>query len=179
MIGIRYTAVPCCTCLGCFFYFYANARGLLKESNKEIFINILPATKKISREKVRRLLSSNFNLWNCLRELFSNIDLTYNGGLFNPTGNVFVEDVRISNLFLEPVIYFMTYYEDANGSTMPLTSIVIEGVRHLGSLYEGLLEHKLFVAEEDTEVRVRKKRRQIYFGFRRWQNSFWKVHTCW
>jgi len=27
-------------------------------------------------------------------------------------------------------------------------------VRHLGTLYEGLLEHKLFVAEEDTEVRI-------------------------
>ena len=34
-------------------------------------------------------------------------------------------------------------------------------VRHLGTLYEGLLEHKLFIAKEDTEVKITKGKIQF------------------
>jgi len=136
------------------FLFYAKARGLLKESNQELFSDVLQAAQKAQEQG--RLEKDDYSLWNNLRELFSNIDLTYNGGLFNPTENEFVEEKRLSNRYLAPVIYFMNFYEDKAGNQAPI-SYRDMGVRHLGSLYEGLLEHKLFVTEEDTEIQVTKK----------------------
>jgi type I restriction-modification system DNA methylase subunit len=82
--------------------------------------------------------------------------LTYNGGLFNPQENDFVENNKLLDLYLVPVLYYMTYYEDKSG-TILLISYRDLSVRHLGSLYEGLLEHRLFVTEEDTEVRFADK----------------------
>ncbi len=135
------------------FLFYAKARRLLKESNQELFSDVLQAAQKIQEKG--KFGKDDHSLWNNLRELFSNIDLTYNGGLFNPTENDFVEEKRLSNRHLASVIYFMTFYEDKAGNQVPI-SFRDMGVRHLGSLYEGLLEHKLFVAEEDTEVKITK-----------------------
>lgn len=136
------------------FLFYAKARGLLKESNQELFSDVLQAAQKAQERG--KLGKDDYSLWNNLRELFSNIDLTYNGGLFNPTENEFVEEQRVSNTCLAPVIYYMTFYRDKAGSQKPI-SYRDMAVRHLGSLYEGLLEHKLFVSDEDTEVKVTKK----------------------
>jgi len=133
------------------FVFYANARKLLKESNYQIFSNVLEAAQKNHEQS--EIETDGYLLWNNLRELFSNIDLTYNGGLFNPAENEFVEEKRLSNNYLASVIYYMTFYENKAG-VQQLISYRDMGVRHLGSLYEGLLEHKLFIAEEDTEVKV-------------------------
>jgi hypothetical protein len=136
------------------FLFYAKARGLLKEVNHELFSNVLLAAQKTQEQGDAG--EDEYSLWSTLRELFSNIDLTYNGGLFNPSENEFVEEHRVSNTYLAPVIYYMTFYRNKAGSQKPI-SYRDMAVRHLGSLYEGLLEHKLFVSDEDTEVKVTKK----------------------
>ncbi|GAI75976.1 unnamed protein product, partial [marine sediment metagenome] len=135
------------------FLFYAKARGLLKKSNQELFSEVLLEGQKAQAQGNSG--KDEYALWNDLRELFSNIDLTYNGGLFNPAENEFVEEKRLSNTYMAPVVYYLTFYEDKAGNWQPI-SYRDMGVRHLGSLYEGLLEHKLFVAEEDTEVKVTK-----------------------
>lgn len=136
------------------FLFYAKARGLLKEANHELFSNVLLAAQKAQEQGDAG--EDEYSLWRNLRNLFSNIDLTYNGGLFNPAENEFVEEQRVSNIYLAPVIYYMTFYRDKAGSQKPI-SYRDMAVRHLGSLYEGLLEHKLFVSDEDTEVKVTEK----------------------
>ena len=136
------------------FLFYAKARGLLKEANHELFSNVLLAAQKAQEQG--NTGEGEYSLWTNLRELFSNIDLTYNGGLFNPAENEFIEEQRISNIYLAPVLYYMTFYNDKAGIQKPI-SYRDMAVRHLGSLYEGLLEHKLFIAEEDTEVKFTKK----------------------
>ena len=136
------------------FLFYAKARGLLKEANHDLFSNVLFAAQKAQEQGDAG--DDEYSLWSNLRELFSNIDLTYNGGLFNPSENEFVEEQRVSNTYLAPIIYYMTFYRDKAGSQKPI-SYRDMAVRHLGSLYEGLLEHKLFVSDEDTEVKVTKK----------------------
>ena len=46
----------------------------------------------------------------------------------------------------------MAYYQKSKGNFVPIEYRDLS-VRHLGSLYEGLLEHKLFIAEEDIVVR--------------------------
>jgi len=139
------------------FLFYSEARGLLKDKALEAFLFVLE-TAKNNQEK-SELNKDSYELWMNLSNIFANIDLTYNGGLFNPSENkytTFLEDNKISDIYLTPVLYYMTYYEDKSGNYSPI-SYRDMGVRHLGTLYEGLLEHKLFVAEEDVEVQVSKK----------------------
>jgi len=100
--------------------------------------------------------NDEYNLWEDLRAIFSNIDLTYNGGLFNPEENVFtvfIEEKKISDIYLAPALYYMTYYESESREYLPINYKDMD-VRHLGTLYEGLLEHKIFIADEDTEVKV-------------------------
>ena len=104
-----------------------------------------------------------YGLWEQLREVFGNIDMTYNGGLFNPDESKltrFIEERKISDGYLAPVLFYMSYYEDKAGNALPI-SYRDMSVRHLGTLYEGLLEHKLFVAEEDMEVKTGKKEVQF------------------
>lgn len=136
------------------FLFYATARDLLAERDLTIFNSSLNAAEKICKHSLNR--NDEYKLWEDLRDVFSNIDLTYNGGLFNPKENKFtefIEENKISDVFLASVLFYMTYYEYENGNYFPI-SYQDMGVRHLGTLYEGLLEHKLFIAEEDTEVKV-------------------------
>lgn len=140
------------------FLFYANARGLLTDNDSDLFSAIVEKAK-IAQEK-KLLKKDSIELWDNFRTIFSNIELTYDGGLFDPKENDFIENNRISDYYLAPAIYYMTYYKDKSGNFVPI-SYRDMGVRHLGTLYEGLIEHKLFVAEEDTEVRISKK--QIEF----------------
>lgn len=139
------------------FLFYSEARGLLTEIDQEAFLFLLETAKNNQEKGV--LNKDSYELWMNLSNMFANIDLTYNGGLFNPSENrytTFIEENKISDIYLTPVLYYMTYYEDKSGNYSPI-SYRDMGVRHLGTLYEGLLEHKLFVAEEDVEVQVSKK----------------------
>ena len=138
------------------FLFYANSRNLLDNKSQTLFREIIERSKSNFVKGMSD--KESFKFWEDFRDIFSSIDLTYNGGLFNPTENDFtdfLEKQRISDSYLLPVIYYMTHYKDKDR--------VIEisyrdmGVRHLGTLYEGLLEHKLFIADEDTEVKIDKK----------------------
>jgi len=138
------------------FLFYANARDLLSKESPNKFKEIVNESK-INFEK-GILNKDSYKYWELLRDIFSSIDLTYNGGLFNPSENdftEFIEKQKISDSYLLPVIYYMTHYNE-NGRMIEI-SYRDMGVRHLGTLYEGLLEHKLFIADEDTEVKIDKK----------------------
>jgi len=99
-----------------------------------------------------------FRIWKHLQTIFVDIDQTYNGGLFSPQESeftVFIEDHRIANTYLGPAINNLNTYEEKGGGVKRISYRDL-GVRHLGTLYEGLLEHKLYIAEEDTEVRKSK-----------------------
>lgn len=139
------------------FIFYATARNLLKDDDTKLFSIIL---NKCNTDIKNGISDKNeFNIWDSLRIIYSNIDLTYNGGLFDPRENYFsdfIENNRISDYYLSRVIYYLNYFEDLDNKIKPI-SYRDMSVRHLGTLYEGLLEHKLFVAEEDTEVKISKE----------------------
>ncbi|MBA7470354.1 hypothetical protein ES707_05638 [subsurface metagenome] len=135
------------------FLFYASARNLLKEENIEAFKSIVQDSFRLHNEG--RAQSNSYDLWLCLQGLFAEIDLTYDGGLFNPhESNLtrFIEETRITDPFLSEVVFGLAYYQRSKQNF-----VLIEyrdlSVRHLGSLYEGLLEHKLFIAEENTVIR--------------------------
>lgn len=132
------------------FVFYASARDLLTNAEIESFHKILIKSRELF--KSNKASHKSYNLWEELRGVFGIIDLQYNGGLFDPQENKLIESNRVSDNFLCRVLYNMNYYEDEDGEEKPISYRDMD-VRHLGTLYEGLLEHKLFLAEVDTEVK--------------------------
>lgn len=135
------------------FLFYSTARDLLKSESIEAFKSIVLDSFRFHNEGGAQ--SNSYDLWLRLQNLFSEIDLTYNGGLFNPhESNLtqFIEETRITDPFLSEVVFGLGYYQKSKGNFVPIEYRDLS-VRHLGSLYEGLLEHNLFIAPENTVVR--------------------------
>ncbi|MBI3592846.1 MAG: N-6 DNA methylase, partial [Nitrospirae bacterium] len=68
----------------------------------------------------------------------------YNGGLFDPERYKFLEETKVGDDVLSEVIYELSYRTE-NGD---VHSIDYKGLgeRHLGTVYEGLLEHKFSFA---------------------------------
>ncbi len=148
------------------FLFYSSARNLLKEENIEAFKNIVQDSLHLHTQG--GVQSNSYDLWHRLQNLFAKIDLTYDGGLFNPYESnltYFIEENKITNPFLSEVIFGLGYYQRSKRDF-----VLIEyrdlSVRHLGSLYEGLLEHKLFIAEENMVVRKFGKKIQFIPEFK-------------
>ncbi|WP_435317642.1 Eco57I restriction-modification methylase domain-containing protein [Haloarchaeobius sp. TZWSO28] len=109
------------------------------------------------------------NLWSRLEELFKLIDQgskslgipeedlyipAYNGGLFrtNPeeddsTEARFLATHEVGDSYLARVIELLTRSANGNGGKIFVDYSSLD-VRHLGSIYEGLLEYKLNIADE-------------------------------
>jgi len=135
------------------FLFYSSARSLLKEESIESFKSIVQDSFRLHNEGGAK--SNSYDLWFRLQDLFAEIDLTYDGGLFNPHENnltLFIEETKITDPFLSEVIFGLAYYRKSKQNFFPIEYRDLS-VRHLGSLYEGLLEHNLFIAEENTVIR--------------------------
>ena len=138
------------------FLFYADARRLLSDDNHALLEKVETECRAHRDGKSSDL--SSFSIWDSLEQIFVDIDQTYNGGLFSPQESEFtrfLSDIHIRNAYLAYVIYNLTTYHEKNGLEKAI-SYRDMSVRHLGTLYEGLLEHKLFIAAEDTEVKVAK-----------------------
>jgi len=138
------------------FLLYANARDLLSEENQALLETLLIESMEMAPGKANQ--EDEFQIWKQLQTIFVDIDQTYNGGLFSPQESeftAFIEDHRIANTYLGPAIYNLNTYEEKGGKVKRISYRDLD-VRHLGTLYEGLLEHKLYIAEEDTEVRKSK-----------------------
>jgi len=71
----------------------------------------------------------------------------YNGGLFDPEKHPFLEKHRVADINLARVIDLLSRSEMRDGSGKGFVDYSSIDVRHLGSIYEGLLEYKLRVAE--------------------------------
>ena len=135
------------------FLFYSTSRDLLKSESIEAFKSIVLDSFRFHNESGAQ--SNSYALWLCLQDIFAEIDLTYDGGLFNPhESNLtqFIEEVKITDPFISEVVFGLAYYQKSKGNFVPIEYRDLS-VRHLGSLYEGLLEHNLFIAEEDTVIR--------------------------
>jgi len=138
------------------FLYYADARGLLSDENHYMLADVRQAAYDMVHSG--NPPEKSYRLWQGLEKIFVDIDQTYNGGLFNPYESeftLFIEESRIADSYLAPAVYHLAYYHEKSGDEKPI-SYRDMSVRHLGTLYEGLLEHKLFIAEEDIEVRISK-----------------------
>ena len=110
------------------------------------------------------------NLWDRLAELFKLIDRgsksrgipeedlyipAYNGGLFRTDPDKddtpeaqFLAEYQVGDAHLAEVIELLTRSQNENGSGKIFVDYSSLDVRHLGSIYEGLLEYQLNIADE-------------------------------
>jgi hypothetical protein len=138
------------------FLYYADARGLLSDDNHQLLAEVRQAAYEMSHSG--NASEKSYRLWQDLETIFVDIDQTYNGGLFNPHESeftLFIEESKILDLHLTPAVYHLAFYHEKSGEER-LISYKDMNIRHFGTLYEGLLEHKLYIASEDTEVKVSK-----------------------
>ncbi len=108
--------------------------------------------------------------WDCLKALFRIINEgdpslnvpVYNGGLFDPRAHPFLEQYAISDHWLAQALDLLSrdYKDHQNPRHINYRDL---GVRQLGSIYEGLLEFKLRIAEEDLVV-VKEKGQERYLS---------------
>ena len=92
--------------------------------------------------------------WTRLRQLFTLINdgwedhiPQYNGGLFNPQQHSFLEDYGIGDDALAQVIELLT--RTKQGERITYRDL---DVRHLGNIYEGLLEYQPRIADQDLVI---------------------------
>ncbi|MHB9131551.1 MAG: Eco57I restriction-modification methylase domain-containing protein [Armatimonadota bacterium] len=128
------------------FILYAEARELLPVRESELYretYSLLAIKQAVARG--RHLLPTSARLWPQLTELFGFINkgepplhiATFNGGLFDPVKHPFLEQYAVGDAHLQQAIDMLAR---VNGEFIDYRDLT---VRHMGTIYEGLLEFKL------------------------------------
>jgi type I restriction-modification system DNA methylase subunit len=102
-----------------------------------------------------------FNLWNRLKELFDAVDggwrniiPAYNGGLFDSEQHQFLEKFKINDSQLASAIDLLSRTKPGSvrgGGRKKVTYRDLD-IRHLGSIYEGILEYHAEIADQEKVV---------------------------
>ena len=137
------------------FIFYAEDRNLLPVQENRGYGETY--SLKSIKEDIQRnlkmhkpLLANTSTLWPQLKTLFTIIDegapqlgvATFNGGLFDPGHHPFLENYQIGDLHLQQAIDKLAR---VNGQFVDYRDLA---ERHLGTIYEGLLEFHLESLEQ-------------------------------
>jgi len=139
------------------FISYAESRGLLDTSNRYYHDMSLQEMKKEIATRIDTggfLAPFSYAYWGKLNNLFNLINEgsesdrwridrnvfyipAYNGGLFDPAKNTFLSTKHVSDPYLAEALDLLARSEKAMVDYSSLD------IKHLGSIYEGLLEYKL------------------------------------
>lgn len=132
------------------FIFYAEARDLLPLRESTLYrdkYSLFAIARTVAREidQGSPLLAETVTLWPRLKTLFDIIDrgnpqlrvTTYNGGLFDPARHPFLARYDIGDAHLQQAIDMLARI---GGQFVDYRDLA---VRHLGTIYEGLLEFRL------------------------------------
>jgi len=159
------------------FIFYAESRKLLDTDNRRYREMSLKKLKEEIGEKLDQgeaPLAVRSTYWEGLRDLFRLINdgseafgysreefyiPAYNGGLFDPEKNPFLSSKRIGNSYLAEAIDLLARSDGERGKAYVDYSSL--DIRHLGSIYEGILEYRLHRAEESMAA-VREKGKEVW-----------------
>jgi len=147
------------------FIFYAESRDLLDVKNDHYRQLSLQRLKMEVAEKLdgrELLIPISTTFWDRLSNLFRLINdgsekfgiprsdfyiPPYNGGLFDPAKNPFFTENRVGDRFVAEAVDLLARSDDGRKKVFVDYSSL--EIRHLGSIYEGLLEYRLRVAEEE------------------------------
>jgi hypothetical protein len=160
----------------CLFLFYAEARSLLpsdpekRETYERLSIMHLCAEARKFRWGQRKD-NDGFDLWKHLKGLANAVNegdpqygiMGYNGGLFDDEEEKFLGKHKLRNDFLSRALYLLAYVEPLGNEQedeYPIPYADLE-VRHLGELYENILEFNVTLADADRIRRRAKKGIQI------------------
>ena len=161
------------------FIFYAESRGLLDTNNRyyyELSLQKLKTVVAARLDKGEPLLSVRYSYGEGLKNLFGLINdgsesrriareefyiPAYNGGLFDPKKdeNRFLESARLGDSFLARAIDLLA--RSGRGPEKGFVDYSSLEIRHLGSIYEGLLEYRLRVAGEAMAA-IKEKGKELW-----------------
>lgn len=140
------------------FVLYAESRDLLPVRDSRDYRDYysLHAIKRDVAERLaggRALLPTSATLWPRLNELFSIINAgspplnvaTFNGGLFDPERHPFLERYTVGDGHLQEAVDRLSRVDVQFVDYRDLAE------RHLGTIYEGLLEYHLEAADQEAE----------------------------
>lgn len=163
----------------CLFLFYAEARKLLPSEDgkaaeyEEHSIRALcgEARKFQWNERKDR---DGYDLWSHMKGLIQAVNegdaqygvMGYNGGLFDDDEEVFLGGHRLRNDFFARALYLLAYVEPYGGDPDEEYAIPYNDleVRHLGELYENILEFNVMLADADRIRRRTKKGTEIHLA---------------
>lgn len=149
------------------FILYAEARGFLPVQNPEYCEKSVARLMELVKENHCKGVENpdGRTLWNVLCELFNWVNQgyralvipPYNGGLFDDNEKPYLANHVIDNAYLSEALFSLGFREE-KGHIVPINYNDLS-VRHLGGLYEGILEYQLFIASERM---VRRKDKNVY-----------------
>ena len=147
------------------FVLYAEDRGLLPVNDARY--DDYGLRKRVRDDIARRMADKDTfsaraaNYWSCLVDLFRIIDEgdasiglpPYNGGLFAPEAAPLLDDIRLSDAQVAPIVYNLSHARDAQG-VRHFVNYRDMSVQQLGSIYERLLEREP-VRDDEGNISVR------------------------
>jgi len=160
----------------CLFLFYAEARKLLPSEDGKAAEYEEHSIQALCREarKFRwgkRKDNDGYDLWAHMKGLVQSVNegdpqygvMGYNGGLFRDDDETFLRDHRLRNDFFARALYLLAYVEPYSGDPDGEYAIPYDDleVRHLGELYENILEFNVMLADADRIRRRTKKGTEI------------------
>jgi len=156
----------------CLFLFYAESRSLLPSQVEKQEIYAKHSIQALCREAHRfrwgnRTDNEGYDLWKHLKGLIHAVNdgdpeygiMGYNGGLFDDEQEKFLGKQQLRNDFLARALYLMAYvepYDSDPDKEYPIPYRNLE-VRHLGEMYENILEFNVTLADADRLRRRTKK----------------------
>jgi hypothetical protein len=152
------------------FLFYAESRELLpvydstyQESYSLEALRDYIGLVNDNLDDSRRFFGrGGFDLWNRLKELFALVNggwskvPAFNGGLFDPEKHEFLERFAVGDYYLARAIDLLSRTRPRGGQNRgegrkKVTYRDLD-VRHLGSIYEGILEYSAHIADQDYVI---------------------------
>ncbi len=152
------------------FLFYAEDRALLPVYDKNYYEYSMTKIREEIMNKIdkdEKFSENASTYYNKLSELFKILNLgdkslkisPYNGKLFDNNYHQFLMKYTVPDSFLVPAIDKLSReYKDNTKKRINYRDL---SVRQLGTIYEGLLEFKLKVAEDNLKIK-KEKGREIY-----------------
>jgi hypothetical protein len=151
------------------FLFYAESRELLPLDNELYQTYSLESIRdevhsvQDDPDPKRFFAKGNSYLWARLKELFGFLDKgwgkvipPYNGGLFDPEKHAFLEAFAVGDYYLSRAIDLLSRTQprvaQGRGEGRKKVTYRDLDVRHLGSIYEGILEYTAHIADQEYVI---------------------------
>lgn len=156
----------------CLFLFYAESRKLLPSEDRHAAIYAPHSINALCQEarKFRwneRTDNTSYDLWHQLKGLVAAVNegdpsygvMGYNGGLFDDRMERFLGKHKLRNDYLAPALYWLAFVDPSGGDRADEYSIPYADleIRHLGEMYEAILEYKVLLADANYLRRRTKK----------------------